>query len=276
MKPMHAGIMRRIASLIAAGLAFAVLSIASAAGPPLSSEFSLSREELRALSAPLPQEIRDRIIARPEAFLHLLARLMDEPAMLLVLVDKSHPLASDYAPPDLVRLHKDYQLNVALNDVPVRLAIMPAMLEMVAAARADGVTLTFTSGFRSFDYQASVYAREVKMYGQKTADRESARPGTSQHQLGTAIDFGSISDAFADTPEGKWLAAHAGEYGFSLSYPPGYELLTGYRYESWHYRFITKAGAQMQKEFFGDIQQYLLAFLHEHRAALEAKRLKSR
>ena len=69
-----------------------------------------------------------------------------------------------------------------------------------------------------------------------------------------------------------WLAAHAGEYGFSLSYPQGYEEVTGYRYESWHYRYITKPGALLQKRYFGDVQQYMLEFLHENRTALEARR----
>ena len=90
------------------------------------------------------------------------------------------------------------------------------------------------------------------------AERESARPGASQHQLGTAIDFGSITDAFAQTRAGKWLVAHAWEYGFSLSYPQGDEGITGYRYESWHYRFITKPGVLLQRRYFGNIQQYLL------------------
>jgi D-alanyl-D-alanine carboxypeptidase len=149
---------------------------------------------------------------------------------------------------------------------------MPAVLEMVGAAKRSGITLVFSSGYRSFEYQKYVYAREVKTYGQEVADRESARPGASQHQLGTAIDFGSITDAFAQSRAGKWLAAHAEEYGFSLSYPLGYEGVTGYRYESWHYRFITKAGTLLQKRYFDDIQQYMLEFLNTNRTVLEARR----
>ena len=153
---------------------------------------------------------------------------------------------------------------------------MPDLLQMVSAARADGVTLLFSSSYRSYEYQEAVYEREVKTYGQQAADRESARPGTSQHQLGTAIDFGSITDAFAGTRAGRWLAAHAREFGFSLSFPKGYEEVTGYRYESWHYRYITRPAAKLQKEYFDDIQQYLLEFLHDNRALLEARRVPAR
>ena len=234
---------------------------------------SLTSAELEAMTASLPQGIRAGILAAPRGFLRLVADALSEPPDFFVLVDKSHPLPADFEPKDLVNL-KAYSLTLFLGSVPVRQAIIPAVLELARAAKKDGVTLVFSSGYRSFEYQKKVYAREVKNYGREMADRESARPGSSQHQLGTAIDFGSITDAFAQTPAGKWLAAHAWEYGFSLSYPEGFEKVTGYRYESWHYRFITKPGVLLQRKYFGDVQQYLLDFLGQNRGVLEAKRLK--
>lgn len=256
--------------LLAAG---ALLPRAAASDSRVASEFSLTASDLQEMTKDLPQGMRKAILSDPQGFLHLVARVLDEPAELFVLVDKRHTMDSDYEPDDLVNL-KSYPLTVSWGDLLLRKAIMPAVMEMADAAKAAGVTLVFSSGYRSFEYQKSVFAREVKTYGQEMAERESARPGASQHQLGTAIDFGSITDAFEQTRAGRWLAAHAGEYGFSLSYPPGYEGITGYRYESWHYRYLTKAGAFLQKRYFGDIQQYLLLFLSENRAALEAKRQK--
>jgi len=244
---------------------------AEAAGSPTVSEFTLSSSELEAMTQSLPQGIRAGILASPQDFLRLVGNALDEPAIFFHLVDKRHPLAADYEPEDLVNL-KAYPLSVSWGDILLRKAIMPAVLEMTGAAKKDGVALVFSSGYRSFEYQKYVYAREVETYGQETADRESARPGASQHQLGTAIDFGSITDAFDQTRAGRWLAAHAAEYGFSLSYPQGFEGVTGYRYESWHYRFITKPGALLQRKYFGDIQQYLLEFLDENRAVLESRR----
>jgi D-alanyl-D-alanine carboxypeptidase len=246
-----------------------------AEGPPVASEFALTAAELRAMTRSLPREIQAGIIAAPADFLRCVSKVLDEPAALFLLVDKAHPLAPDFAPNDLVNL-KAYALGVLWGDVPLRKAIMPAVMELAAAAKKDGVPLVFSSGYRSFEYQKYVYSREVKEYGQVMADRESAHPGTSQHQLGTAVDFGSITDAFAGTRGGRWLAAHAEEFGFSLSYPQGYEAITGYRYESWHYRFITTAGTLLQKRYFGDIQQYMLEFLDTNRETLEEKRLKNR
>ncbi len=219
----------------------------------------------------LPAELRDGIMARPDLFLRLMAQVLDQSPDLFVLVDKQHALSPDYMPPDLVAL-KDYPLRTSWPHLMLRKAIMPAVLEMAAAAKMDGVTITFSSTYRSYDYQRGVYEREVKMYGKEIADRESALPGLSQHQLGTAIDFGTISDGYEKTREGAWVAAHAWQYGFTLSYPAAFEQVTGYRYESWHYRYVTRPGALMQRQFFGDVQQYFLAFLNQHRSTLEQMR----
>ncbi len=246
--------------------------VAARAGTLISPEFSLSLDDVRKMTAALPADIRDGILARPSTFLSLMAKVLDEPADLFILVDKEHGLAADYVPSDLVPL-KDYPLRATLPNLSLRKAVMPAVLRMVEAAREDGVIITFSSTYRSYEYQQMVFEREVKLYGREKAERESAHPGYSQHQLGTAIDFGTISDGYEKTREGRWVSAHAGEYGFTLSYPAGYERVTGYRYESWHYRYITRPGALMQREFFADIQQYFLAFLDSNRAVLEQMRL---
>jgi D-alanyl-D-alanine carboxypeptidase len=245
---------------------------AGAAGRNVSGSFALSFEELKGMTMMLPRDLQASIRSSPEVFLSEVEKVLDEPASLFVLVDKKHALPDGYVPPDLVLL-KDYGLTVSLDSHMVRKIIIPDLLRMERAARAEGITLVFSSAYRSYEYQVTVYNREVKLYGQEAADRESARPGTSQHQLGTAMDFGSITDAFAGTRAGRWLGANAGTYGFSLSFPEGFEEVTGYRHESWHFRYVTPAGTELQRKFFGNIQQYMLEFLDANRAALEAKRL---
>ena len=134
---------------------------------------------------------------------------------------------------------------------------------MAAAARFDGVTLIVSSAYRSYDYQEQVYNRIVREMGREAADRESARPGHSQHQTGLVVDFGSIDDSFALTAAGRWMAANAPRFGWSLSYPDGYEALTGYRWESWHYRYVGANLAGFIEHYFDGIQQYALRFLYE-------------
>jgi D-alanyl-D-alanine carboxypeptidase len=182
---------------------------------------------------------------------------------LHLLVDKKHKLPDGYAPPDLVKLTgKDRSYTIGRNDLSLRTQAEEAFEEMARAARAEGITLLASSSYRSYDYQVEVYARNVRQSGQETADRESARPGYSQHQLGLIIDFGSISDEYAETAAGRWLLANAPRFGWSLSFPEGYEDITGYRWECWHYRYVGKPLAAFIQTWFGGIQQYALQFIH--------------
>ena len=88
------------------------------------------------------------------------------------------------------------------------------------------------------------------------------RSGKSQHQLGLVVDFAPISDSFAETKASEWLLRNASRFGWSLSFPDGYENVTGYRWESWHYRFVGKDLAVFIEKYFENIQQYALQFIH--------------
>jgi len=133
---------------------------------------------------------------------------------------------------------------------------------MAASSGAEGIVLTIGSAYRSAEYQAQVYEREVRTYGRETADRQSARPRHSQHQLGLVVDFSPIDDAFAKTEAARWLLGNAGRFGWSLSYPDGYEEVTGYRWESWHYRYVGRDLAAFIENYFEGIQQYALQFIN--------------
>jgi len=233
-------------------------------------DFTITLEELSEITADLPESIQQDILDRPQYFLQLILQVLSLPEDTLLLVDKGHSLPSDYIPDDLVPL-SSYTLSLNRNDLSLRARIMPDVLAMNEAARQDGISLVFSSCYRSYEYQQGLYERNVRELGKEQADRESAKPGTSQHQLGTTVDFGSITDAFGSTPAGKWLYKHAWEYGFSLSYPEGYEDITGYRHEIWHYRHITRLGTRIEQEFFQGIQQYFLEFLNSRVGFLHSK-----
>jgi len=216
-------------------------------------------------NAQLPQYISLRIaggIADNPSFLLDLFTVLQEDPYLWVLVDKEHSLGEDYEPDDLVDI-KGGSYRVSRQDLRLRRRAADSLEEMAAAAAREGLTLTASSSYRTYAYQADVYARNVRELGREEADRESARPGHSQHQLGLIVDFGSITDAFARTAEGVWLAANASRFGWSLSYPDGYEEITGYRWESWHYRYVGIEIAQFIDNYFDGIQQYALRFIHE-------------
>ncbi|MBQ5998138.1 MAG: M15 family metallopeptidase [Treponema sp.] len=176
------------------------------------------------------------------------------------LVDKKHSVG-EYAPKELVPLVKNDFYSINRNDLSLRSDVEKALKIMSKAALQDGIRLLVSSSYRSYAYQEKVFARWVAIDGLEEAERESARPGTSQHQLGVAVDFGSITDDFAETPMGKWVYKNAAKYGWSLSFPKGYEDITGYRWECWHFRYIGVPACQMQKKWFCDVQQYMLEFI---------------
>ena len=216
-------------------------------------------------AAQLPENLSASImgiIGENPAFILDLFEILQTDPYLRVLVDKEHSLKEDYEPEDLKELtNGSYRVN--RTGLFLRKAAATSLEEMAAAAKSEGLTLTASSAYRSFNYQVQVYERNVKEMGQQAADRESARPGHSQHQLGLVIDFGSITNDFARTPEGIWLLTNASRFGWSLSYPEGYEDVTGYRWESWHYRYVGKGLAAFIDKYFDGIQQYALRFLYE-------------
>ncbi len=185
----------------------------------------------------------------------------DDPASIWVVVNKTRPLQpKNYVPTDLV------VPNVTTSGTQyLRVEAAKATETMFAAAAKEGVLLRVDSAYRSYDRQISVYNSEVSAYGQSVADSESARPGFSEHQTGLGADLGaangkcSITDCFANTPEGKWLAENSYKYGFLLRYTDDKTPITGYRGEAWHYRYIgTELATEMHnkgiktlEEFFG-------------------------
>ena len=180
---------------------------------------------------------------------------------LFFLIDKKHAASSSYVPKDLVSLEKNSLFDLNKAGMKIRPEAYSALNEMAQAALNDGIRLLVSSAYRSYSYQENLFNHYVSVDGLEEAERESARPGTSQHQLGTAVDFGSISDDFDKTRMGQWVYKNAADYGWSLSFPKGYEDVTGYRWECWHFRYIGKNACRFQQKWFGGIQQFMLEFI---------------
>jgi D-alanyl-D-alanine carboxypeptidase len=181
------------------------------------------------------------------------------------LVDKTRAMPAEYVPPDLVTLEPiDSSPRPAIT-LKLRREAADAMHRMLAQARGASMFIVAISAYRDYIYQEQVFQEEVRLYGQRQAERESALAGHSEHQLGTAIDFSTrqfaynTEDAFGTSAEGRWLQQHAMEFGFVLSYPLDKEAVTGYIYEPWHYRFIGVNNAQTLQKSGGTLEEWLLA-----------------
>ena len=185
----------------------------------------------------------------------------------LILVNKTYTLSKDYWPDDMVTIDRFVQ-GVGSDDThKMRKVAADALNEMFDAALNDGIELRLRTGFRSYNYQTSLYNSYVKNHGQAEADTYSARPGNSEHQTGLACDLGGksqgfvLSTKFGETPEGKWVAEHAHEYGFIIRYIDGTSSkpgqYTGYIYEAWHIRYIGIEHATRVKELGITLEEYL-------------------
>lgn len=183
---------------------------------------------------------------------------------LLVPVNKDHKLVSDYEPADLVRLFDDKNLLVQTNTLMLRSEAAEALSLMVKKLKDEtGKPLTIASAYRSYNNQLQQYVSWVRTYGQEDADKVSARPGFSEHQLGTAIDFMSgdsgydFVNEFDATTAGQWLINNSYKYGYVQSYPDGKDSVTGYSHEAWHYRYIGIDAAKMWKQSGLTLKEFL-------------------
>ncbi|MBE5813690.1 MAG: D-alanyl-D-alanine carboxypeptidase family protein [Clostridiales bacterium] len=153
------------------------------------------------------------------------------------IINRQHSVSRRYVPSDL-RKAETYGVSQQM-----RTEAATALEQLFEAAKEAGVPLSTVSGYRSYSKQATIYQRKVDSIGRKAADRISARPGTSEHQLGLAMDIAkkgasSLTTAFANTPQGQWVMENAHRYGFIIRYLKDYEDVTGYSYEPWHIRYV--------------------------------------
>ncbi|RHW34902.1 D-alanyl-D-alanine carboxypeptidase family protein [Lysinibacillus yapensis] len=163
----------------------------------------------------------------------------------VLIANKKYPLPSDFAPGESKEARSAFE-------------------KMAGDAKVAGFELVAFSTYRSFEYQQTLYNNYVDRDGQENADRYSARPGYSEHQTGLAFDIGEkgkedlwLTEEFGETEAGKWLVENAHNYGFILRYPPGKENITGYMYESWHFRYLGVDLATKVKNAKVTLEEYL-------------------
>ena len=138
----------------------------------------------------------------------------------VLIANKTYALPKSYAPGGLTG-----ETSKAFNT-------------MKSAAAQEGISIWVASGFRSYDLQNRLWTNRKNKNGIAFADAGTARPGHSEHQTGLAMDINMVDDAFENTAAGQWLFKNAYKYGFILRYPRGKTGETGYKYESWHYRYV--------------------------------------
>lgn len=177
------------------------------------------------------------------------------------LVDGAYRLSSRYVPGDLVFTRGVDGVNPSLRIRKVAYADLKAMAD---AARAVGTPIDLDSAYRSYALQVRTFDLYVDQLGLPGALLRAARPGHSEHQLGTAIDVraegGKSPASYADwatTKTGAWMAQNAWKYGWVMSYPKDETGVTCYQYEPWHYRYVGRTRAQAIHDSGLTLREYL-------------------
>lgn len=167
-----------------------------------------------------------------------------------VVVDPIRRLPDGWVPADLVEVA---DVGYRGRSAPrVRAGVEAALRDMHAAAIAANARFVVVSAFRSQDDQARLWndavAEDEAQHRRGNAAPGTARPGHSEHQLGTTIDvvdpsLPHLGPGLVDTPAGRWLAANATAYGFVVTYPDGQSDTTCFKAEPWHLRYVGPAVA---------------------------------
>lgn len=187
---------------------------------------------------------------------------INDPSSYWVIVNKQRPLKADFAPSNLTTPNVAINTAKSQEENSLRADIAPKVVALFNAAQQAGHTYILASGYRSFKLQNTYYTNYVATSGQAEADRFSARPGTSEHQTGLALDVATVDrihyldQAFGEDAAGRWLADHAFEYGFIIRYLPGKESITGYMYEPWHIRYVGESLAKKLYERNQTMEEY--------------------
>ena len=167
---------------------------------------------------------------------------------LLTLVNPWNTLPEDWTV-ELVNIGNGHKVDKTCYD---------DLMAMLEACRADGLSPQVRSSYRTQKTQEQLYANKVRQWKGYGYDEEAARkkaativavPGTSEHQLGWAVDivdesYQVLDERQAETAAQQWLMAHSWEYGFLLRYPIDKSQVTGIIYEPWHYRYVGRDNAK--------------------------------
>jgi zinc D-Ala-D-Ala carboxypeptidase len=190
-----------------------------------------------------------------------MTKLYNDKDQYLILVNKQNKVGYKHTPNDLTVPYVRFNASSDM-DKNMRLEAANALENMFNDAERDGIILFAISGYRSYEYQQSVYDNSVATQGQDYTNKYVAIPGTSEHQTGLAMDvasegYFSLESNFEESDAFKWLSQNMSNYGFIIRYPKGKEDITGYNYEPWHLRYVGVGPAKEITDNGLTLEEYL-------------------
>lgn len=179
----------------------------------------------------------------------------------LMLVNKYNKLPDTYEPENITNI----PLTYAYSNNKTSQEALEHYKKMSDNAKLEGINLVISSAYRSFQEQKETYDEYEKIKGEEI-ETYAARPGHSEHQTGLAFDIltlGATTSNFEKTKEFNWLKDNSYKYGFILRYPEGKENITGYDYESWHYRYVGEQAAKIIHEEDITFEEYYAYYVEK-------------
>ena len=278
-------VLRVLASVLALALTTACSGVAPTGTVPPPAPAGIVTPSLPTAAGPIAHGV-ERIVpsaalerpAQPEIAVSYRADLLQDHCVdrdlaappaedeVLVVLDRTYALPAAYVPGDLIAASAAGLGGVSGTKL-VRARLVEDLAAMADAWQAAGLTIEIESAYRSYASQAATFDSWVARVGLAGAMVRSARPGHSEHQLGTALDLtspgwsGRSGDWALESDEGAWMAEHGWEFGFVMSYPAGVQDATCFSYEPWHYRWIGRANAAAHRESGLDLRRFLERFV---------------
>ncbi len=181
-----------------------------------------------------------------------------------VILNKHYYSDSNYKGENLITVDAKY--NLYGYEFQLSKECYEAFLKMYNDAEKNGYAFKINSAYRSYEKQINIYQGWVNKDGQSLADTYSARAGYSEHQTGYAFDvrdYPLTNDDYSKTKSFTWVSENAHKYGFIIRFPKGKEYITGYQYESWHYRYVGLEAAKYIHDnniTFEEYYEYFIRF----------------
>ena len=193
-----------------------------------------------------------------------------DPASLPLLVNREHPVASDYKPADLVLLRNVLPTKLVYvkgSEIEGDRTAVAALRTMLEAAQADGVgDWQVSAGYRSLKYQQSLFDKQVNAYIAEGKSKQNAisatkltvaDPGASEHHTGLAFDMTVADTIFKGTKQQLWLEKHCWDYGFVIRYQEDKEKITGFIAECWHIRYVGAQASAVMRDRNLCLEEYV-------------------
>lgn len=183
-----------------------------------------------------------------------------------ILINKYIKVPDNYTPNNLVKMEK-----YAKNDIYLVDEAYKNFVKMVEAAKVLNLNIRAISAYRDISYQENLYSNYYKTDSKENVDTYSARAGHSEHHTGLCIDVDNINsnyEYFEYTDEYQWMINNSYKYGYILRYPKGKENITGYMYESWHYRYVGKKASTYIHKNGITYDEYFVRFLEKKKGTI--------